>query len=39
MLKSWQLINKKWYYFYGSGEMAKSTVIGGYRLGADGAMI
>ncbi|WP_223592236.1 hypothetical protein [Neobacillus bataviensis] len=39
MAKGWLLINKKWYYFYPSGEMAKNTVIGGYKLGADGAWI
>jgi beta-N-acetylglucosaminidase len=35
----WKLINNKWYYFYSSGIMAQSTIINGYRIGADGAWI
>lgn len=31
--------NNKWYYFYSNGEMASNTIIGGYRLGSDGAWI
>lgn len=31
--------NGKWYYLQASGAMAKSTIIDGYRLGADGAWI
>ena len=29
----------KYYYFYTSGQMASSTTINGYKLGADGAWI
>ena len=29
----------KWYYFYPSGSMASGTVVGGYRIGCDGAML
>ena len=31
--------NQKWYYFYPSGAMAAGTVISGYRIGSDGAML
>ena len=31
--------NQKWYYYYPSGAMAAGTVISGYRIGSDGAML
>lgn len=31
--------NGKWYYLQASGAMAKSTMVDGYRLGADGSWI
>ncbi|MGG1678244.1 SpoIID/LytB domain-containing protein [Neobacillus sp. NRS-1170] len=39
MKTGWVQAGGKWYYFYSNGSMAYSTVIGGYRLGADGARI
>jgi len=39
MLKGWQSINSKWYYFNESGAMLLNTSVSGYRLGADGAYI
>jgi beta-glucanase (GH16 family)/uncharacterized protein YneR len=38
MKTGWQKTNGYWYYFYSNGIMAHSTTIGGYRLGASGAM-
>lgn len=35
----WKLIGGKWYYFNESGIMEKSTTIGKFKLGADGAWI
>ena len=41
----WQKINEKWYFFnddmksVNRGEMCSNCTIGGYRLGADGALI
>lgn len=35
----WKQINGKWYYFDAEGKMASNTTIGGYKLGADGAMM
>ena len=39
MQTGWQTINGKKYYFYSSGLMATNTVINGYKIGADGAVI
>lgn len=47
MVTGWQLIGNDWYYFYkqndpnggGYGVMAANTIIDGYRLQANGAMI
>lgn len=39
MKTGWVLVGGKWYYLYGSGAMASSTTISGYRLGSDGAWI
>lgn len=39
MLKGWQQVGWNWYYMYDSGVMASSTVIDGYRVGADGAWV
>lgn len=39
MRTGWQLINGNWYYFYSGGAMAYSTVIDGYTLQANGAML
>jgi glucan-binding YG repeat protein len=39
MATGWKKINNKWYYFYNDGSMAYNTVIQGYKLGKDGAMI
>lgn len=36
-LKGWNLINKKWYYFYKDCSMAKNTVIDGWKISADGS--
>ena len=36
MLTDWQNIDGSEYYFYSSGAMAVSTVIGGVEIGADG---
>ena len=35
----WKEIDSKWYYFYSDGLMAANTIIDGYKIGADGAMI
>ena len=37
--KGWKEIDGKWYYFYSTGYMAHDTVIGGYKIGSDGAWI
>lgn len=39
MQTGWIKVNGKWYYLYSDGHMAANTIIGGYRLGKDGAMI
>ncbi len=39
MATGWQYADGKWYYLYSSGAMASSTIIDGYTLGSDGAMI
>lgn len=39
MRTGWQMIGGTWYYFYGSGAMACNTVIDGYTLQANGAML
>ncbi|MGF9964021.1 Ig-like domain-containing protein [Bacillus rhizoplanae] len=39
MQTGWQQINGTWYYFYNDGRMAANTTIGGYKLGANGALI
>jgi glucan-binding YG repeat protein len=39
MATGWILYNGKWYYLYSNGKMAKSTWVGKYRLGSDGAWI
>ena len=33
----WVQIAGKWYYFHDDGRLAVSTVVGGYRVGSDGA--
>ena len=38
MATGWVLDGGNWYYMYASGAMAYDTVIGGYRLGKNGAM-
>lgn len=35
----WKQINGKWYYLDAEGKMASNTTIGGYKLGADGALV
>lgn len=35
----WKQINGKWYYLDAEGKMAYNTTIGGYKLGADGALV
>ena len=37
--RGWREIDGKWYYFYSNGYMAHDTVIGGYKLGSDGAWV
>ncbi|WP_342350549.1 cell wall-binding protein [Clostridium neonatale] len=37
--RGWKEIDGKWYYFYSNGYMAHDTIIGGYKLGSDGAWI
>ncbi|CUU46160.1 N-acetylmuramoyl-L-alanine amidase family protein [Clostridium beijerinckii] len=39
MLKGWQKVNEKWYYFNSNGAMESNSVIDGYTLGTDGAWI
>ncbi|KAA0548364.1 bifunctional 2',3'-cyclic-nucleotide 2'-phosphodiesterase/3'-nucleotidase [Bacillus sp. BGMRC 2118] len=39
MKKGWVLDGKKWYYLKNDGSMAQSTVVSGYKFGADGAWI
>lgn len=39
MQTGWKNIGGKWYFFNSLGVMARNTTVGGYRLGADGAMI
>ncbi|OAV40062.1 leucine-rich repeat protein [Clostridium saccharobutylicum] len=39
MKTGWQIIDSKWYYFNSNGTMASDTVIDGYALGNDGALI
>lgn len=35
----WKQVNGKWYYLDAEGKMAFNTTIGGYKLGADGALV
>lgn len=35
----WKLIDGKWYYFNSDGHMVHDTIIGGFKLGSDGAWI
>ncbi|WP_160683764.1 cadherin-like beta sandwich domain-containing protein [Clostridium sp. C2-6-12] len=35
----WKQINGKWYYLDAEGKMASNTTVGGYKLGADGALV
>lgn len=35
----WQQVDGKWYYFNANGVMASDTLVGGYKLGSDGAWI
>lgn len=39
MATGWQYADGKYYYLYSNGVMASNTVIDGYTLGSDGAMI
>lgn len=39
MLRGWQYIDNNWYYFNTSGAMESDTVVDGYTLGRDGALI
>lgn len=39
MATGWKQIAQTWYYFYADGVMAHDTVIEGYTLGSNGAMI
>lgn len=39
MKTGWIYDGGKYYYFYGNGSMATNTVIGGYKIGSDGAWV
>ena len=39
MQTGWIFVGGKWYYLYNDGSMAVNTVINGYKLGSDGALV
>ncbi|MDR3593933.1 Ig-like domain-containing protein [Clostridium sp.] len=39
METGWKYINSNWYYFNDNGAMASNTVVDGYTLGSDGALV
>jgi hypothetical protein len=39
MLTGWQYIDNNWYYFNASGAMESDSVVDGYTLGSNGALI
>lgn len=39
MATGWKLVRGRWYYLYPNGTMAANTIIDGYRLGSDGALV
>ncbi|CAM4366922.1 S8 family serine peptidase [Bacillus manliponensis] len=39
MQTGWIFVGGKWYYLYNNGSMAANTVVNGYKLGHDGALV
>jgi hypothetical protein len=39
MQTGWHLIEGDWFYFYSTGSMAVNTIIEGYKIGINGAML
>ena len=37
MLTGWQKVDKKWYYLYNDGHLARNTIIDGYYMDSDGS--